>query len=260
MGGPRAHRTCVQRPTRLTGEPWPGLGRTPPILARRLRGELQSRLGYAFRRSDLLNLALTHPSVAHESAGAAQHNQRLEFLGDRVLGLVVAESLFRQHGREREGKLAARLSALVRGEVCAAIAQKLGLGDFVQVGATEKLQGIHNLQSVLGDVMEAVIGAVYLDGGYDKARDLVQRLWADVITKPDTAVKDAKTFVQEWALAKGKILPVYSMVGREGPEHKPIFKVKLSIPKFGEAEGEGPSKQAAEMSAAQRFIQQGGLR
>ena len=221
-----------------------------------LVSELAERLGYHFSDGKLLLQALTHGSSSESKASY----ERLEFLGDRVLGLVVAESLFRQHGREREGKLAARLSALVRGEVCAAIAQKLGLGDFVQVGATEKLQGIHNLQSVLGDVMEAVIGAVYLDGGYDKARDLVQRLWADVITKPDTAVKDAKTFVQEWALAKGKILPVYSMVGREGPEHKPIFKVKLSIPKFGEAEGEGPSKQAAEMSAAQRFIQQGGLR
>ncbi len=221
-----------------------------------LSSELAERLGYHFSDDKLLLQALTHGS----SAKAKGSYERLEFLGDRVLGLVVAESLYRQHGREREGKLAARHSALVRGEVCAAIAHGLGLGDFVQVGTVEKLQGINTLQSVLGDVMEAIIGAVYMDGGYDAAHQLVEKLWADVITKPDTATKDAKTFVQEWALARGKVLPVYSMVGREGPEHKPKFTVRLSIPKFGEAEGEGPSKQAAEMSAAQRFIQQSGLR
>jgi ribonuclease III len=221
-----------------------------------LASELAERLGYHFKDGKLLLQALTHGS----SAKAKGSYERLEFLGDRVLGLVVAESLYRQHGREREGKLAARHSALVRGEVCAAIAQQLGLSDFVQVGTVEKQHGINTLQSVLGDVMEAIIGAVYMDGGYDVAHTLVKKLWADVITKPDTAVKDAKTFVQEWALARGKVLPVYAMVGREGPEHKPKFTVRLSIPKYGEAEGEGPSKQAAEMSAAQRFIQQGGLR
>jgi ribonuclease III len=229
-----------------------GVAKRKPDLA----SELAERLGYHFSDGKLLLQALTHGS----SAKAKGSYERLEFLGDRVLGLVVAESLYRQHGREREGKLAARHSALVRGEVCAAIAQGLGLGDFVQVGAIEKQHGINTLQSVLGDVMEAIIGAVYMDGGYDVAHTLVEKLWADVITKPDTATKDAKTFVQEWALARGKVLPVYSMVGREGPEHKPKFTVRLSIPKYGEAEGEGPSKQAAEMSAAQRFIQQGGLR
>jgi ribonuclease III len=221
-----------------------------------LAGELADRLGYHFNDGKLLLQALTHGS----SAKAKGSYERLEFLGDRVLGLVVAESLYRQHGREREGKLAARHSSLVRGEVCAAIAQGLGLGDFVQVGVIEKQHGINTLQSVLGDVMEAIIGAVYLDGGYEVAHKLIEKLWAHVITKPDTAVKDAKTFVQEWALARGKVLPVYAMVGREGPEHKPQFTVRLSVPKYGEAEGQGPSKQAAEMNAAQRFIQQGGLR
>ena len=221
-----------------------------------LAEELAERLNYQFSDSKLLTQALTHGS----SAKAKGSYERMEFLGDRVLGLVVAESLYRQHGREREGKLAARHSALVRGEVCAAIAQKLGLGEFVQVGVVEKQHGINTLQSVLGDVMEAVIGAVYLDGGYDAAHKMVNKLWAGVIAQSDTAVKDAKTFVQEWALARGKVLPVYSLVGREGPEHKPQFTVRLSVPKLGEAEGQGPSKQAAEMNAAQKFIQQGGLR
>ncbi len=212
--------------------------------------------GYKFRDVQLLELALTHGSMPKASA----NYERLEFLGDRVLGLVIAEALYRQHAGEREGKLAARHSALVRGEVCGAVADRLNLADIVKVGDAEKKLGMNRMLSILGDVMEAVIGAIYLDGGMDAARTFVLEHWADYLKKPETAQKDAKTFVQEWLLARGTALPLYEVVDRSGPEHKPEFKVRLTVAKFGQAEGKGASKQSAEMAAAQKFMEANGLR
>jgi ribonuclease III len=217
---------------------------------------LSALLGYSFADASLLEQALTHGSLPKASA----NYERLEFLGDRVLGLVIAEALYRQHGREREGKLAARHSALVRGEVCADVAEKLGLADIVKVGSAEKKLGVNRMRSILGDVMEAVIGAVFLDGGMDAARAFVLEQWNEHIVKPESGRKDAKTFVQEWVLARGTDLPVYKVVARSGPEHMPEFTVRLTVAKFGEAEGKGRSKQLAEMVAAQNFIEAGRLR
>jgi ribonuclease III len=213
-------------------------------------------LGHAFRNGELLEQALTHGSLPKASA----NYERLEFLGDRVLGLVIAEALYRQHGGDREGKLAARHSALVRGEVCAEVAEKLGLADIVKVGDAEKRLGVNRMRSILGDVMEAVIGAIYMDGGMDAARDFVMKHWSDHLKKPETARKDAKTFVQEWVLARGTSLPVYEVVGRSGPEHQPEFTVRLTVGAFGQTEGRGRSKQVAEMVAAQHFIEAMDLR
>jgi ribonuclease III len=217
---------------------------------------LSGPLGYAFTDLSLLEQALTHGSLPKASA----NYERLEFLGDRVLGLVIAEALYRQHGGEREGKLAARHSALVRGEVCADVAEELGLADIVKVGVAEKKLGVNRMRSILGDVMEAVIGAIYMDGGIEAARSFILDHWHDLLVKPENLRKDAKTFVQEWVLARGTDLPVYQVVSRSGPEHMPEFTVKLTVAKYGEAEGKGRSKQLAEMVAAQNFIAAAGLR
>jgi ribonuclease III len=217
---------------------------------------LSEGLGYGFRDGKLLEQALTHGSLPK----ASDNYERLEFLGDRVLGLVVAEALYRQHGSEPEGKLAARHSTLVRGDMCADVAQKLGLAEIVKVGAAEKKLGVNKMGSILGDVMEAIIGAIYMDGGMDAARNFVLKHWAEHLARPETARKDAKTFVQEWVLARGAALPVYQVTDRSGPEHQPEFTVKLTVGKYGQAEGKGRSKQIAEMAAAQQFIAASGLR
>ena len=140
------------------------------------------------------------------------------------------------------------------------IALALGLSERMHVGVVERKRGLQNTRPILGDVMEAVIGAIYLDGGFDAAQAFIQKHWADFLANPASAAKDAKTFVQEWALARGKVLPVYEVIGREGPEHRPEFTVRLLLGRHGGAEGKGPTKQAAEMVAAQQFIVTGALR
>lgn len=217
---------------------------------------LSDRLGYVFTDSELLHQALTHGS----SGRKAKDYERLEFLGDRVLALVIADQLFHSHRKEKEGKLAARHSAIVRGDVCAAVGEAMGLHDFIKVGDTEKKSGVHRMKSVLGDVVEAVIGAIYIDGGLEAARKVILHFWQEPLQHPDTVQKDAKTFVQEWALAKALSLPRYELAGRQGPEHKPQFTVRLHIEKHEEAQGIGPTKQAAEMAAASAFIAREHLR
>jgi ribonuclease III len=217
---------------------------------------LAGLLHYSFNDEKLLEQALTHGSLPKSAA----NYERLEFVGDRVLGLVIAEALYRQHGRDTEGKLAARHSAMVRGDVCADVAERLGLADIVKVGSAERRLGVNRTRSILGDVMEAIIGAIYMDGGMDAARAFVLRNWHDSLNQPESARKDAKTFLQEWVLARGAALPVYTVLSRSGPEHQPEFTVRLTAGSFGEAEGRGRSKQIAEMAAAQNFIAAKGLR
>ncbi len=218
--------------------------------------QLSERVGYVFKDVELLHQALTHGS----SSRKAKDYERLEFLGDRVLSLVIADALFHNHSKEKEGMLAARHSAIVRGEVCAEVGLAMGLAEFIKVGDTEKRSGVHKMKSVLGDAVEALIGAIYIDGGLEPARTLVLRYWTEALKKPDTVQKDAKTFVQEWALAKALPLPRYELAGRQGPEHKPQFTVRLTIEKHAAADGAGPTKQAAEMAAAAAFIAREQLR
>ena len=217
---------------------------------------LSDRIGYVFSDSDLLHQALTHGS----SGRKAKDYERLEFLGDWVLSLVIADTLFHSHRKEQEGLLAARHSAIVRGEVCATVGEAMGLHDFIKVGDTEKKTGVHRMKSVLGDVAEAVIGAIYIDGGLEAARKVILHFWKDALKHPDSVQKDAKTFVQEWALAKALPLPRYEITGREGPEHRPQFSVRLTIDRHKEADGVGSTKQAAEMAAATAFIAREQLR
>jgi len=213
-------------------------------------------LGHVFADEALLDAALTHGS----SHNGKIDYQRLEFLGDRVLSLVIAEELYHRFPNEKEGQMAARLSLLVRAEACAAVGEKLELGSYIQVGSVEKRKGVQNMSSVLADVMEALIGAVYIETGYAKTREFVLRVWKELIEKEPSSLKDAKTFVQEWALGRAMALPHYVEVGREGPQHAPVFTIALKVGTLAPASGKGGSKQQAEMDAAQNFISREGLR
>jgi ribonuclease III len=217
---------------------------------------LQSVLGHVFADPALLDAALTHGS----SQTTTGDYQRLEFLGDRVLSLVIAEALYHRFPQEKEGPMAARLSLLVRAEACAYVGERLQLGRFIKVGAMEKRKGVQNMGSVLADVIEAIIGALYVEAGYAKTRDFVLRAWNDLLVKEPSSLKDAKTFVQEWALARALPLPHYAEVGRTGPHHAPIFSIALKVGELSPVAGRGGSKQQAEMDAAQNFITREGLR
>lgn len=204
----------------------------------------------------LLQAALTHSS----SGNAKADYQRLEFLGDRVLSLVVAEALYQRYPKEAEGPLAARLSLLVRAETCARVGAALGLEEFIILGRVERAKGVQRMTSVLGDVVEALIGALYLDGGLACAKAFIQQAWQSLLAEDPASLKDAKTFVQEWALGQALPLPHYEVLGREGPHHAPVFTMSLHIGNFAPVSGKGTSKQLAEMEAAKAFIAREGLR
>jgi ribonuclease III len=218
--------------------------------------KLENLIGYQFKNPQLCEHAFTHGSKQSKLADY----QRLEFLGDRVLSLVIADDLFSRFAREPEGQLAARLSQLVRGETCAVVGQKLGLDEFIIVGQVEKSKGVQRIASVVGDVVEALIGALYLDGGLEVARKFILQCWQELLNTSPADSKDSKTFVQEWALARAMPLPLYEVVGREGPEHAPVFTISLKVGALNFATGIGASKQGAEMAAAAAFIAREGLR
>ncbi len=209
------------------------------------------RLGHRFANPELLIEALTHPSV-----GGAAHNQRLEFLGDRVLGLVIAEALLAQDPTAAEGKLAPRLNALVRKEACAEVALRLDLGSALRMGRSEMLSGGRRKQALLGDAMEAVIAAVYLDAGLDAARAMILRHWQSRIAAARALVPDAKTALQEWAQGRGQAPPAYLDLAREGPDHAPVFSVEVRLEDGRSAAGSATSKRAAQQRAAEALLGQ----
>ena len=218
--------------------------------------EIAGRLGYRFKDRALLSRALTHAS----SKGKRGDYERLEFLGDRVLGLVVAEHLFKAHPEESEGFMSAHHSALVRGEACAAAGLAIGLETIIEMGASERSKGMHLNTTVLGDVMEALIAAIYLDGGLDAARGFILYNWQGMLAGPKTAEKDAKTFLQEWALARALPIPAYRIISRDGPEHQPVFVVSVDVSGKEPARGTGRSKRLAEQDAAGAFLKRERIR
>jgi len=218
--------------------------------------KLEERLGYKFERDGLIDAALTHGSQQK----AETDYQRLEFLGDRVLNLVIADELYLRYPDEKEGQLAARLSLLVRAEACARVGEALALGEFIVVGPVERKKGVQRMASVLSDVTEALIGALYLDGGLDVAKSFILTHWQAMLTQAPESLKDAKTFVQEWALGRGLPLPAYEVQKREGPDHAPRFTILLQVGQLAPSQGQGTSKQLAEMDAASAFIAREGLR
>ena len=209
------------------------------------------RLGHDFARPELLVEALTHASLG--AAGRAD-NQRLEFLGDRVLGLVLAEALLEADTAAREGDLAPRFNALVRKETCAAVAREIALGDVLRLGRSETLSGGRRKEALLADAMEAVIAAVYLDGGFFKAREIVRRHWARRIGAVEEDARDAKTALQEWAQARGQPPPSYVTVARQGPDHAPRFTVEARLQDGAAAREEARTKRAAEQAAARTLL------
>lgn len=211
-----------------------------------------ARLGHQFQNPDLLIRALTHASI---SSPQRPDNQRLEFLGDRVLGLVIAEALLEADRGAREGQLAPRYNALVRKETCAAIAREIGLGEVLKLGRSEMKSGGRRKEALLGDAMEAVIAAVYSDAGFEAARSLVLRLWQTRIDKVDDDARDAKTSLQEWAQARGLPPPDYVETEREGPDHAPVFTIEARLQSGETARAKAPSKRAAEQSAAKALME-----
>jgi|SRR6185312_4317844 len=221
---------------------------------------LQSRLGHRFGKPDLLELALTHASVA-EGARKQADNERLEFLGDRVLGLMIAEALMEALPDATEGELSRRFHTLVSREACADVARRLELGPALRLAAGETKSGGRSNPTILGDACEALIAAVYIDGGYDAAVRCFGPLWEDaLVDSADAWRANPKSFLQEWAVANGKSPPVYRLVDREGPDHAPIFTIEAVIDGFSPQSATGRSRQDAEKAAAFGLIEREGLK
>lgn len=201
------------------------------------------------------NRAMYERALTHGSQAAANY-ERLEFLGDRVLGLVIAEWLFELFEGEPEGQLSKRLNALVTGPVCAGIARANGVPAWLKLGKQARDDGATDSDNVLGDVMEALIGALYLDHGLPAARAAIRRLWGDIVTTQARAPQHPKSALQEWAAAHNRRPPEYTIVDRSGPHHAPRFTVRVSIGKLAEASATGTSKQEAETAAAAALLAQ----
>jgi ribonuclease-3 len=209
------------------------------------------RVGHDFARPELLHAALTHGSVV---SAVRSDNQRLEFLGDRVLGLVMAEALLNADEAAPEGLLAPRLNALVRKETCAEVARQIGLGDVLRLGRSEMLSGGRRKDALLGDAMEAVIAAVYVDGGLAAAQGMILRLWGKRIANVKDDSRDPKTSLQEWAQARGMNPPRYQQVARTGPDHAPVFTIRVELDNGATETAEARAKRQAEQTAAQALL------
>jgi ribonuclease-3 len=221
---------------------------------------VEEQIGHVFADQTLLTTALTHVSALKNPAERARSYQRLEFLGDHVLGLIVSDMLFRTYPNADEGELSKRLADLVRRETCAEVAKNMGLLDAIKLGAVGAGDASDRLRhSVLGDICEAVIGAVYLDGGYPAAQKMVESAWGERLRKPMRALRDPKTVLQEWAQGKGLPTPTYREVERTGPHHDPQFRVAVELPGMEVAEGLGSTKRAAEKAAALLLLKREGV-
>ena len=221
---------------------------------------LEATIGYRFADSALLERALTHISALKGAQGRAASYQRLEFLGDHVLGLAVSEMLFAAFPKADEGELSRRLADLVRRESCADVARAIDLGAALRLGASESNAGGRSRLAILADVCESLIGAVFLDGGYQAAASFIERFWAARMRTPARPLRDPKTLLQEWAQARGLPTPSYQEVERTGPHHKPEFRVAVTLLNRDPAEGKGRSKRAAEQAAAAALLMREGLR
>jgi ribonuclease-3 len=230
-----------------------------PRRRKRSATALEDRIGYRFSDGTLLDCALTHISALKGARNRAGSYQRLEFLGDHVLGLVVSDMLYRSYPKADEGELSRRLADLVRKETCAEIARAIELGPAIRVGSSEANAGARTRLAILADVCEAVIGAVYLDGGYEAAAELVERLWQQRMQATVQPLRDPKTVLQEWAQARGLPTPAYREIARSGPDHDPEFRVAVQLPAFAPAEGSGRSKRAAEQAAASAMLVREGV-
>lgn len=221
---------------------------------------LEAAIGHRFTDSALLLRALTHMSAPQGAPDRQAHYQRLEFLGDRVLGVAVADLIYRAFPADSEGDLSRRLGHLVRRETCAEVALAWDVGRHLRLGSAENAAGLRGKPAILADVCEALIAAVYLDAGFEAARAVVERAFGPKMTEPGRATRDAKTELQEWALGRGLPVPLYREMARSGPDHAPHFRIGAVVEGFEPVAGEGPSKRQAEQAAADAFLRLAGLR
>jgi len=211
---------------------------------------LEQRIGHLFADRELLERALTHASVG-DGARKVRHNERLEFLGDRVLNLLAAERLLTLDLEAKEGVLSPRLAALVNGKACARVARRIGLAPALRLSGSASKIGARESDGVLGDACEALMAALYIDGGLDVARTFFNTAWQEEFDAPsNTRGHDPKTRLQEWAQGRGLPLPAYAVVQRTGPDHAPSFTVAVTVQGFDPEQGEGRSRQDAEKAAA----------
>lgn len=219
--------------------------------ARKNTAPLTEIAGYVFVRSSLLDEALTHPSLSGN-----RNYQRFEFLGDRVLGLVIATWLLEVYPKEAEGKLNQRFTSLVRRETLAEMAVKLGIIDHLKLTPGAEAEGTRTKEAIQADVCESVIGAMYLDGGFEAANQFIRTHWASLIGAGVTAIKDDKTLLQEWCQARGVDLPSYTVIEQSGPDHEPVFTIQVAVAGKGEAQATGTAKRLAEQAAAHLLFKQ----
>lgn len=206
----------------------------------------EALIGYAFANRELLDMALTHASVPKNK----YNNERLEFLGDRVLGLVVAQMLYEAFPREKEGDLAKRLTGLVQQGALVAVATELDLGRYVRLSAGEEKAGGVKKDAIIADALEALIGAIYLDNGFAPAEAFIRGRWHNLLLAHKAPPEDPKTRLQEWAQQRGLPLPEYRLLSRAGSDHKPIFEIEVQVEGQGSASASAPSKRSAEKDAA----------
>lgn len=214
--------------------------------------QFSKRIGYRFQQPDRLIQSVTHASI---STPTRPDNQRYEFLGDRVLGLVMAEALVNADPGASEGQLAPRFNALVRKETCAEVARQADLGQVLKLGRSEQMTGGRRKEALLADAMEAVIAAVYLDGGFDAARDMILRLWGTRIASVEADARDPKTALQEWAQARGQQPPAYTEVKRDGPDHAPVFTIAARLADGTSEQATAGSKRQAEQAVAKKLLE-----
>lgn len=212
---------------------------------------LEAATGHKFTDIERLTKALTHSSVQSSEIG---NYERLEFLGDRVLGLVIAEMLCQTFPKAVEGELSVRLNSLVNAETCCEIAFELNLPDIIHMGAEMKVLEGRRLTNMYADVVEALIASIYLDGGLDSVRIFVDRYWGERMRQSEKQRRDAKTELQEWAHQQNGAQPLYRVLKRKGPDHDPVFEVEVRISGFAPASGKGGSKRLAERAAAESLL------
>lgn len=220
--------------------------------------DLEQRLGHRFKNQEWLERALIHASM--RGGRMVKHdNERLEFIGDRVLGLAIVEAVSQALPDAREGELARRYNGLVKGETCAIVARELGLGEFMILSESEESSGGRKKATILADAIEAVLGAVFMDAGFDPARDVVLHLWQPLLDERGSQQIDAKSVLQEWAQGRGLSLPRYVELSRDGPDHAPKFTTEVRIKGCDPAIGHGRSKRQAEQVAARTLLEREGV-
>ena len=222
-------------------------------------GELEQSLGVKFKDISFLERALTHMSATKDRSLRSESYQRLEFLGDRVLALSISTMLLNQFPETDEGDLSRRLAALVRRESCTETARQWNLSKFLRLGTGEAKSGGRKNDAIMADLCEAVIGAIYLDQGFEIASSCIHRAWYDRMILPHRPLRDPKTALQEWVQAQGIDAPKYYEIGRSGPDHSPDFHIRTEIVGYSNASAKGRSKRLAEQAAALAFLQREGV-